>query len=169
MPLWLSCMYFSLPNIVDPKYIQYPTGVILPHVQNILGIYRQINILILYQVTSKLLTFFKNYFMLLYDFLICLFLMFVSNSSVFKYSLFFFQKYVLVSWHCFHSFGLDSSSLLLGPIMSKFNIVRTLITCSCKIHCIIIVPSSESYNWSIARGFSIYILFIHVMQISCPL
>jgi hypothetical protein len=49
----MAQMNFYLPNDIDPMSIQYPRKVILPHIQNVVAIYKQITILILYQVTTK--------------------------------------------------------------------------------------------------------------------
>jgi len=43
--------HFSLPNITNHKHIQYLTKVILPSVQNSVGICKQIMLVILYEVS----------------------------------------------------------------------------------------------------------------------
>lgn len=56
---WLGCMYFYQPNITDPMNTQYLREVILQLIQNVVGIWKQINILILYKVTFRLITLLK--------------------------------------------------------------------------------------------------------------
>jgi hypothetical protein len=38
-------VYFSLLNVTDPMYIQQPREVILPHIQNVVGICKQITMI----------------------------------------------------------------------------------------------------------------------------
>jgi hypothetical protein len=47
-------MYLYLHNIINPMHIQQLTKVILQPIQNTLGIYKQIIILIFYQVAPRL-------------------------------------------------------------------------------------------------------------------
>jgi hypothetical protein len=55
-------MYFRLLNIINPKYNQYLREEIVPPIQ-VSGIYKQMSLLVLYQVSSKLVTLLK----LIYD------------------------------------------------------------------------------------------------------
>jgi len=67
-------MHFCMPNIINAMYTQQVREVILPSVQNILGICKQITILIFYYISSRF-ELFLNSFIPLYKTVILLFLM----------------------------------------------------------------------------------------------
>ena len=52
-------MYFCLPNIVNPMYIQQLREMVPPSSQNTVGACNQITLLILYYVSSQLVTLLK--------------------------------------------------------------------------------------------------------------
>jgi hypothetical protein len=56
---WLSCMYFLLPNITDPMYIQYPAEAVSLPIQNLVAIYKQVTAVICHEINSSLVTIFK--------------------------------------------------------------------------------------------------------------
>jgi len=53
-------MYFCLPNIINPMYIQQLTEMIPPPSQNTVGVCNQITLLILYCISSTLLKHLKH-------------------------------------------------------------------------------------------------------------
>jgi len=72
---------------LNAMYIQYLTEVIPSYIQNIVGVCKQITILILYYVTSTLVTFLYS-FIPLYTSL--MFILFVSRSSIYFSDIFSF-------------------------------------------------------------------------------
>jgi len=52
-------MYFSLPNIINPIYIEQLREMIPPPIQNIVKVCNQITLLIVYCVSSRLVNFIK--------------------------------------------------------------------------------------------------------------
>lgn len=57
--LCVSCMYFHLPNITVPMYIQYLGEAVSLPIQNLVAIYKQTTAVICYQISSSLVTLFK--------------------------------------------------------------------------------------------------------------
>jgi hypothetical protein len=55
----MTRLYFHLPSFFNLVYFQHLREVILPPIQNIMGTYNQITILILCQVSSRLVTLLK--------------------------------------------------------------------------------------------------------------
>jgi len=53
---WLCCVYFNLPNIINPMYIQYLREVVPLSSQNIGGVCYLITLPILYYFSSRLVT-----------------------------------------------------------------------------------------------------------------
>ena len=49
-------MYFCLPNIINPMYIQQPINMVPPPSQNTVAVCNQITLLILYYISSRLLS-----------------------------------------------------------------------------------------------------------------
>jgi len=73
---WLSCVYFRLPDIDNPMYIQWLTKLILPFFQNTAGICKKVTTLIFYQLSSRLvavLKFLCNYIVVPHAFLVLFF------------------------------------------------------------------------------------------------
>ena len=52
-------MYFYLPKIMSPMYIQQLTEMVPPHSQNTVGVCNQITLFILYYISSRLVTLLK--------------------------------------------------------------------------------------------------------------
>jgi len=103
-----SAVYFCLPNN-NPMYIQYLREMVPPSTQNIMGVCNRIILLILYYISSRLVTLLKVTDTL-YMFLIFLVLLLVSISSIlaFRHSFFSFLKCLLAS----HLTVFQSSTLL---------------------------------------------------------
>jgi hypothetical protein len=87
-------MHFCLPNIINVVDTQYLTEVILPSIQNIVGICKQITIRIFHQVCSMFITNLKFIYASIYVF----FVLTVCFRLIifFTYSLFLFLKVLLV-------------------------------------------------------------------------
>jgi hypothetical protein len=79
-------MYFYLPNITDPMYIQYLKNLILAPAENGVKFCKQITIIILYDFNSRLVTFLKFIYLSLYISLIFLFLLCVASSLILLYT-----------------------------------------------------------------------------------
>jgi len=92
-----SAVYFCLPNN-NPMYIQYLREMVPPSAQNTVGVCNWITLLILYYISSRLVTILKVTDAL-YMFLIFLVLLLVSSSSIlaFRHSFFLFLKCLLFS------------------------------------------------------------------------
>jgi hypothetical protein len=56
---WSCCMYFSLPNIANPMYIEQLTEMVPPTSQNTVSVSNQITLLMLYSICSRLVTLLK--------------------------------------------------------------------------------------------------------------
>jgi len=52
-------LYFCLPDIINTMYIQYLGEIVPPPSQNTMGVCNQITLLILYYISSKLVTLLK--------------------------------------------------------------------------------------------------------------
>ena len=48
--------YFCLPNVINPMYIQQLREMIPPPTQNTVGVCNQVTLLILYYISSRLVT-----------------------------------------------------------------------------------------------------------------
>ena len=59
MHQWFCCMCFCLPNISNPKYIEQLREMVPPPSQNTVGVCNQITFLILYYISSRLVTHLK--------------------------------------------------------------------------------------------------------------
>jgi hypothetical protein len=111
----MAQLYVFQSNTVNPMYIQQLKKVLLPPVQNIVGLCKQITILIFYEVISRLVTL-RKLNLWRYRILIFMFLLFQAN---FVFQIFPFLKMQIVItpriWsvnhsstfahteHCFHS------------------------------------------------------------------
>ena len=108
----VALLYFCLPNN-NLMYIQYLWEMVLPSTQNTVGVCNRITLLIVYYITSGLVTILKVTDAL-YMSLIFLVLLLVSSSSIlaFRHSFFLFLKCLLAS----HLTVFQLSTLLwLGP------------------------------------------------------
>jgi len=97
-----------VPNIIKPMYIQQLREMVPLPSHNTVGVCNQIIPLILYYISSTLVTFLKS-LKPLYKSLIFLISLLVSSSSIlaFRYSFFLFLKCVLASFDYVHCFVLD--------------------------------------------------------------
>ena len=55
-----GCVYFCLPNIINPMYIQQLREMVPPPNQNNVGVNNQTTLPILYCISSKLVTLLKS-------------------------------------------------------------------------------------------------------------
>jgi hypothetical protein len=56
---WFCCVYFCLPIIINPMYIQYLGEIVPPPSQNTVGVCNQITVVILHYISSRLITLLK--------------------------------------------------------------------------------------------------------------
>ena len=56
---WFCCVYFCVPNIINPMHILQLGEIVPPRSQNTVGICNQITLLILYSISSRLVTLLK--------------------------------------------------------------------------------------------------------------